>query len=264
MPTIGENYEFWNNRFAWGQHRGDVWSKEWGGPENQWDWCIFPRIRRFLPAETILEIGPGKGRWTRFLRPYCERLIITDISDVCVEACRERFGSEGMDYYVGDGRTLSFQPDSSVDFLFSFESLIHTEMVDLVSYLKEISRVLNSGAMAFLHHSNLGGYEGYYSVVNRLPQGLKELLQGRGILDFDGWRAPSVSASGVLEACQEIGLTVHSQELVPWGGRRLIDCFTILGKDTKADNQVYRNFGFVRRAREIREIAAAYQCSRTK
>ena len=202
VPTIAENHEFWNDRFAWSQHRGDVWSREWGGPENQWNWCLYPRIRQHLPAETVLEIGPGQGRWTHFLRAYCEHLIVADISERCIEVCRQRFGDSGLEYHVSDGRTLGFQADCSVDFVFSFESLIHTELDDLTSYLEEVQRVLKPGGTAFLHHSNLGAYKGYYRFAAGIPKVLKELLQSRGVLDFDGWRALSVSAAGAVQHCR--------------------------------------------------------------
>lgn len=259
MPTVEENYEFWNDRFDWSNHRGDVWSKQWGSPTNQWYWCVYPRIRRQLPAQTILEIGPGQGRWTRFLLPYCDRLVLVDISPRCIETCRERFSSESVEGHVGDGRTLSFQKDESVDFVFSFESLIHTELDDLTSYLKEIARVLKPGGRAFLHHSNLAHYERYYRFVKGLPETLRTTLQGRGVVDFDGWRALSVSGERVRQLAEQLQLTVHSQEMVPWGGKRLIDCFTSLGKGTTAETRIYENREFVERAREVREISQAYE-----
>ncbi|MCA9779986.1 MAG: class I SAM-dependent methyltransferase, partial [Candidatus Eremiobacteraeota bacterium] len=150
MPTIEENREFWNDRFHWGSHRGDVWSDHWGGVEAQWQWCVYPRTRSHLPTGTVLEVGPGMGRWTHFLRAFCENLIVVDISQRCLEVCRARFGDVGMDYHLGDGRTLTPVRDGSVDFVFSFESLIHTEQEDLASYLQEIARVLKPGGSCFL------------------------------------------------------------------------------------------------------------------
>ncbi|HIB66818.1 MAG TPA: class I SAM-dependent methyltransferase [Phycisphaerales bacterium] len=259
MPTVEENYAFWNDRFDWSNHRGDVWSREWGGPTNQWYWCVYPRIRRQLPTGTILEIGPGQGRWTHFLLPYCERLVLVDISHRCIEVCRDRFGKAAVECHVGDGRTLSFQEDESVDFVFSFESLVHTEILDLTSYLKEVARVLKPKGRAFLHHSNLGHYPRYYGLVNGIPGSLRTTLQGRGVLDFDGWRALSVSAEKVRRSAEQEQLTVHSQELVPWGGKRLIDCFTSLGKGTAAETKVYENHEFAERAREVKTISYAYE-----
>ena len=260
MATIEENRAFWNDRFHWGKHLGDVWSDHWGGPEAQWRWCVYPRIRQHLPAGTILEIGSGMGRWSQFLRGCSEKLILFDISPRCLDVCRERFGEEGLEYRLGDGRTLRPLPDRSVDFAFSFESLIHTEADDLVSYLQDLARVLKPGAVCFLHHSNLAWYRGYYRWVERIPKSLRELLQSRGILDFDGWRAPSVSHLGVKRAAEELGLFLLSQELVPWGGKRLIDCFTVLSlSEPQRPYSLLENHDFVRRGAEIARLADAYK-----
>lgn len=260
MPSVDENYEFWNNRYLWAEDRGDVWSREWGGPQTQWDWCIFPRIRQHLPAEVILEIGPGQGRWTQFLRSFCRRLMVVDISERCIDVCRERFGTDQVSYQVNDGRSLDFAETASVDFVFSFESLIHTEADDLEAYFQEISRVLKPDGKAFLHHSNLGAHAPYFRFVNGFPQAVREALQSRGVLDFDGWRAATVSHTLVQELASAVGLGVKSQELVPWGGKRLIDCFTTITKEVASEPKILENYQFVKRAGEIRRLARAYRC----
>ena len=85
MPTIQQNLEAWES-FDWVEH-GNEWSRAWGGPDMQWYWLFLPRIQAFLPAGSILEIAPGYGRWTHFLKDRCERLIAVDISPRRVEAC---------------------------------------------------------------------------------------------------------------------------------------------------------------------------------
>lgn len=257
MPSIAENHEFWNDRFHWGKHRGDVWSARWGGPQAQWQWCVYPRIRKWLPASTILEIGCGMGRWTRFLREFCEELVVVDLSERCLAVCAERFPE--VVCRNGDGRTLDFQQDSTIDLVFSFESLVHTEMDDMRSYLAEIARVLKPGGSCFLHHSNLGNYKGYFRWVRSLPESLRTPLQDRGILDFDGWRALSVDHLSVKKEAEAAGLGMLSQELVPWGSRRLIDCFSVfqLG-EVESAGKVLENSWFTERAAEIRKISTAY------
>ena len=87
-----------------------------------------PRIARFLPAGSILEIAPGHGRWTDFLREHCDTLSIVDLDAACIDACRERFaGDERIAYHVNDGRSLDMIEDGSVDFAFSFDSLVHAD-----------------------------------------------------------------------------------------------------------------------------------------
>src|SRR5438128_1034565 len=60
------------------KERGEEWSAPWGGSAAQWSGTILPRIRECLPASTILEIAPGFGRWTHYLREHCERLHVVD------------------------------------------------------------------------------------------------------------------------------------------------------------------------------------------
>lgn len=263
MASVEDNHHFWNDRFQWGPQRGDQWSRNWGGPEAQWAWCVYPRIRQFLPAPNILEIGSGMGRWTRFLKDHCQKLESVDISERCVEVCRDRFLKDAVDCHLGDGRTLNFLEDNSVDFCFSFESLIHTELADLKSYLKELERTLRPGASCFLHHSNLGLYRKYYAAVARLPKTARKFLTERGFLDFDGWRASSVSYLNFRQLTKECGLTMVSQETVGWGGRRLIDCFSILRKGEQSEDcQYLENHNFVKRAAEIRDLSRTYGMSR--
>ena len=43
--------------------------------------------------------------------------------------------------------------DASIDFAFSFDSLVHAEANILESYISELARVLKANAIAFIHHS---------------------------------------------------------------------------------------------------------------
>ena len=85
-------------------------------------------------AESMLEIAPGYGRWTAFLKDLCSRLPLVDLSPKCIEACRERFGeSDDIAYHVNDGRSPAMIDEDSIDFAFSFDSLVHVELEVLES-----------------------------------------------------------------------------------------------------------------------------------
>jgi SAM-dependent methyltransferase len=106
MPTVEQNYEVWDREYGWSQ-QGDEWSGPWGSAEAQWRWTVAPRIRSCVPAGTILEIAPGFGRWTHYLKDLCTRLVVVDLSERCIEACRQRFAAEShIAYHVNDGRSL--------------------------------------------------------------------------------------------------------------------------------------------------------------
>jgi hypothetical protein len=111
MPTVEQNSNLWNQNYDW-SHGGDEWSACWGGPEAQWFGAILPRIHAFLPADTILEIAPGFGRWTQFPKDYCRHLIVVDLSERCIEQCEKSLYPEfSIEYRVDDGKSLEFLAD---------------------------------------------------------------------------------------------------------------------------------------------------------
>ena len=178
---------------------------------------IWPRIAPHLPAETVLEIAPGYGRWTEYLLEHCERLIGVDLTPRCIEVCRERFPGVRASFEVNDGASLPMVASASLDFAFSFDSLVHVEAPQIASYLVELARALKPGAIAFLHHSNLNAYLGNGTEV---PWWIPE----------PHWRARNVSARSFRAAARGAGLACLSQELINWIGRDgVVDRYRIPG-----------------------------------
>jgi hypothetical protein len=233
---------------------GEEWSEAWGSSAAQWHGAIFPRIRDCLPTGTILEIAPGFGRWTDYLKDYCERLWIVDRVEECIEACRRRFaGDSRLSYYVNDGRSLAMLPDNSVDFVFSFDSFVHPDREIVEAYLRELGTKLKTGGKGFIHHSNFGEYVN--TRRERIPEGLAKPLIKAKILDWAHHRNPSMSADLFRDLCEQHGLHCISQELVNWRGRRLIDCLTLFVRSDSARQEptrIIRNPKFVREAARIR------------
>src|SRR5205085_5081421 len=60
-------------KYEW-KDAGEEWSEPWGTSAAQWSGAILPRIRDCLPTGTILEIAAGFGRWTHYLKDYCQEL----------------------------------------------------------------------------------------------------------------------------------------------------------------------------------------------
>ena len=215
MPNLEENREYWDGGFHW-RHRGDEWSAWWGSPEAEWQVTIHPRIAEFLPVGMLVEIAPGYGRWTQFLRRQCDHLVGIDLSAKCVRACRRRFWRDrSVRFHANDGKTLGGVRDDSVDFVFSFDSLVHVERDVLHSYIGELARVLRPDAVAFLHHSNMGAYPSE-QVGRRVPH----------------WRSASPSAEEVAVEAHHVGLSCFKQELLTWGTDHdyLSDAFTWIAR----------------------------------
>jgi hypothetical protein len=233
---------------------GEEWSKPWGSSAAQWYGAILPRIRECLPAGTILEIAPGFGRWTEYLKDHCEQLWIVDRVEDCIEACRRRFADDSrLSYYVNDGRSLSMFPDESIDFVFSFDSLVHPRREIVDAYLTELGTKLKIGGKGFIHHSNFGEYAN--SVREQLPPTMKKLLVKAKILDRERHRDPSMTADLFRALCEQNGLHCLSQELINWRSRRLIDCFSLFirnGSKGQTATRILRNPNFMREAAQIR------------
>jgi len=248
MPTIEQNL--------------DEWSRPWGGAAAQWFGCLLPRLRHFLPAPRIVEIAPGHGRWTHYLAQLAEQLTIVDLSPACIEICKQRFAASGhIDYVVNDGRSLPTVADASVDLVFSFDSLVHVEDDIIGDYLDEIRRVLAVDGVAFIHHSNIGDYRREFEHDAARPDAERRRLEADGTLPRTHWRAFSMSAVRFCELAELAQLSCIGQELIAWGGDRLIDAISIVtppGSRLARDRRVVKNPWFMAEARSIRAANSAF------
>jgi SAM-dependent methyltransferase len=242
MPDLDWNKTLWGGGYNW-QGSGEEWSAAWGGSEAQWFGALFPRIHRLLPAHGILEIAPGYGRWTHFLIPACSDYLGIDLSAACIDACRTRFrNSPHARFICNDGLSLDNAPDASFDLIFSFDSLVHAEIDIFQAYIPQLIRKLTPNGIAFLHHSNLKGFDN--------PEGINSHS-----------RANSVSGRNVAKLITESGGKVIIQEIITWDGVGPVDCLTTFGRsDTNGDNNtVYLvNLSFMEEAAIILKYQKPY------
>jgi ubiquinone/menaquinone biosynthesis C-methylase UbiE len=271
VPTINENKGMWDVTYDW-PNAGDEWSKEFGGTEALWFFAIYPRIHRFVPSSTILEIAPGFGRWTQFLKTQCDSMIAVDLSKKCIEYCQTRFASEThIQFILNDGTSLAGVPDNSIDFVFSFDSLVHAEKDVLEKYLKELSTKLTPNGIGCIHHSNLGAYPGRVKLTrayNRLPVIPREKLFKKGILsaflslNLHGNRATSMTAKLFREYCDAASLKCVGQEIFNWSkGRCLTDAISIFTRPRSQWDRaaaVLENPGFVKSTHLTSRLAKIY------
>ena len=93
-----------------------------------------------------------------------------------------------ISYYVNDGQSVDMIEDSSIDFVFSFDSLVHADTKTLEAYLKQLAVKLKPNGIGFIHHSNLNQYK----IFNYLPQRVVNYDRYKRIV---GWRDSGVSAN---------------------------------------------------------------------
>jgi len=259
MPTAEWNTGTWDGDYDWSA-AGDEWSAPWGTTAMQWHGAIWPRIHPFVPAGTILEIAPGFGRWTAFLKGLCTRLIVVDLSERCIAACRRRFAAEThLDYHVNDGKSLAAVPDGAVDFAFSFDSLVHAEADAIASYLAQLPAKLTPDGVGFVHHSNLGEYPQLRPGRGFRP--LRTLWKLFRLTTPTHSRALSLTAAKFATLATTAGLACVSQEVINWRGPHLIDCLSVVtrpGSRWDRPHRLVRNPHFMAEAARLAALAELY------
>jgi SAM-dependent methyltransferase len=262
VPEVDRNLANWSSAWDWSQ-QGDEWSAPWGGTPALWHGALLPRIHSFVPAGTILEIAPGYGRWTQYLKDLCERLVIVDLTQGCIDHCRERFAeAANIEYHVNDGRSLAMIEDGSIDFAFSFDSLVHAESDVLGAYLEQLARKLTPDGVGFIHHSNIGSYPVLTKLAHRVPGRVVGPLVRRGaLINIVAWRAESVTADSVAAQCESAGLSCAGQEKINWeAGRYLIDTLTVFtrrGSRWDRPREIVSNPLFTDEAKRMARLYAA-------
>ena len=107
-------------------------------------------IRPYVGSDTVaLEVGPGRGAYTRALLPARELWCLDALS-----AEHNRFWE-----YVGEAPhvhyvqvtdfTCAMVPDDAVDFVFSYDALCHVPFDGIEAYAASLLRKLRPGAHAF-------------------------------------------------------------------------------------------------------------------
>ncbi|MDE5696543.1 MAG: class I SAM-dependent methyltransferase [Lachnospiraceae bacterium] len=165
-----------------------------------------------LDISSVIELACGRGRHVRKYIDKASDVTLVDILDKNLDICRERFCQyDKVHYYCNNGFNLEQLPSGTYTALFSYDAVVHFEMMDIYEYLKDIYRVLADGGRALIHHSN---YDGDYkaSFIDS-PHGRSYM--NAGIFAYLAFRC---------------GFKILAQEVVTWGGVADLDCVSLLEK----------------------------------
>jgi 2-polyprenyl-3-methyl-5-hydroxy-6-metoxy-1,4-benzoquinol methylase len=252
MPSIDENRTQWST-YDWPEG-GEEWSRSWGDPRLMWYGSIYPRIAAVTPAAHILEIAPGFGRCTQYLLGLCRRLTVVDLTEKCINTCRARFAEHShIEYMVNDGRSLAFLDDASVDFVFSWDSLVHADADVCRAYVTQLGQKMAPGGYGFVHHSNMAAY--------------RDPLSGEIARQSAHWRDGSMSAELFRAMCADAGLQVLSQEILAWEEGLNSDALSWFHRPVRhggspAETWIHENPTFPREVERLRFLSRLYSPTR--
>ncbi len=96
-------------------------------------------------GESMLEIGPGPGASTEWLRQEVKRLVAVELDESSAAGLAQRYEGTNVEVVVGDATRLVY-PDGSFDSVGCFTMLHHVPTAGLQnSILSEALRVLRPG-----------------------------------------------------------------------------------------------------------------------
>jgi len=182
MPnTIQNNLKAWSE-WNW-EKKGEEWSNTPEWKASLVEHVLIPNVSL---GSRVLEIGPGGGRWTEALVESAKHLTLIDLTPKCIDLCKERFKNyKHIDYFVNDGKDISFIPSDSIDCIWSWDVFVHVSATDIRDYMRQFERVLSPGGVGIIHHSKKGKND-------------------------TGWRS-DMTAEKMKIYCNEYGLTLMRQ-----------------------------------------------------
>ena len=196
------NNDLWFEEAEKQEAKGVFWNKD----------SVFYQYFKELDLQNVIELACGRGRHVPYYMEKAERITLVDILEENMVFCRERFaGKEHIIYYQNNGYNLEELPSDSYTAMFTYDSMVHFEMMDIYEYLKDIYRVLKKGGKALLHHSNYSvDYKADFAHTSHA-----RCFMSKDIFAYLAHRA---------------GFKILDQKVIDWSHNKDLDCITLLEK----------------------------------
>jgi len=129
---------------------------QWGNPDERPDLVsvrdrfVWPFVH---PDKVAVEIGPGGGRWTRYLLP-CRILYVVDHYQELLDELRRNFRAPNMHFVRNSGTDFPGIERGSVDLVFSYGTFVHFDVAMIAAYLREIRKILKPGGDCVIQYAD--------------------------------------------------------------------------------------------------------------
>lgn len=175
----------------------------------------FYKFFQELDLTNVIELACGRGRHVPQYQHYAGNIVLVDILQNNINYCKKRFYDlPNVHYYCNNGYNLDSLKTGQYTALFSYDAMVHFELMDIYEYLKDIYRVLADGGRGLIHHSN---YASDYKAS--FANGLRNRsFMSKDIFAYLAHRS---------------GFTVLNQKIIDWYGCEALDCITLLEKQSR-------------------------------
>jgi hypothetical protein len=136
--------------------RGDLYGLEWGDPEEVPPLKYFRDhfLKPYVSSDaTVIEIGPGGGRWTRYMLS-AKRLYAIDYHQELLGELKRNISSRSIVYVKNSGDDFPNIPEGSIDFVFSFGTFVHLDVKIIERYLQNLKPLLKPTSNVVIQYSD--------------------------------------------------------------------------------------------------------------
>lgn len=178
---------------------------------------IFYKHFSTLDVSNVVELACGHGRHVPQYINKSNSVSLVDVNVENIDFCKNRFieYSDKINYYVNQGNDFSEIKDNLITAVFSYDAMVHFDILAIGNYLKESYRILVPGGKCLFHHSN----------YTKSPLNFYQ--------HNPHWRN-FMSADIFANIATIAGLKIISQDIIGWGvgNQRFfnIDCLSLLEK----------------------------------
>jgi len=135
---------------------GNIYGLEWGDPDTM-EPLRFVRDRYILPYvnpnHNAIEIGPGGGRWTRYLLGF-GKLFVVDYHKELLDELKKTYRKRNMQFIRNNGTDFPGIQRDSIDYLFSFGTFVHLDTHLIEAYLRNMKPIVKTGTNIVIHYSD--------------------------------------------------------------------------------------------------------------
>lgn len=172
---------------------------------------LFYQMFKKLDITDVIELAVGRGRHVQKYIDKANSITVVDILQKNIDICKERYKNYNhIHYYCNNGYDLSELTDNSYTAIFSYDAMVHFEMMDIYNYLKEMYRVLRKGGCALIHHSN--NHSNYKASFQNSAHGRNYM--SKDLFAYLAYRA---------------GFEIVEQNVIDWRVKNL-DCISLIRK----------------------------------
>jgi len=134
-----------------------LYGLEWGDPD-VWAPLQFVKQRYVLPyvnaKHRAVEIGPGGGRWTRYLLGF-RTLYAVDYHQELLDELKRNFGRQpNVRFVKNHGTDFPGIDENSIDYLFSFGTFVHLDFGLIEEYLVAMRTIVRPSANIVIQYSD--------------------------------------------------------------------------------------------------------------